>query len=102
MFCNQANFSSLYSQKPHNDVFAIFNWCVQWQTSVPQEFLKNAIPDYLVRGTDPFSLRLSNKKMTKAALAGVAQWIERQPVNQRVTGLIPSQGTCLGYGPGPQ
>ena len=35
-------------------------------------------------------------------LAGVAQWIERQPVNQRVAGLIPSQGTCLGCGPGPQ
>ena len=34
------------------------------------------------------------------ALAGVAQWIECQPVNQRVTGSIPSQGTCLGCGPG--
>ena len=31
-----------------------------------------------------------------------AQWIERLPVNKRVTGLIPSQGTCLGCGPGPQ
>ena len=29
----------------------------------------------------------------------VAQWIERQPANQRVTGLIPSQGTGLGCGP---
>ena len=37
-----------------------------------------------------------------AALAGVAQWIERQPVYQRVTSLIPSQGTCLGCEPGPQ
>ena len=36
------------------------------------------------------------------ALAGVAQWIERWPANQRVTGLIPSQGTCLGCRPGPQ
>ena len=36
------------------------------------------------------------------ALAGVAQWIEHQPVNQRVTGLIPSQGTFLGCGTGPQ
>ena len=36
------------------------------------------------------------------ALAGVAQWIEHQPVNQRITGTIPSQGTCLGCGPGPQ
>ena len=36
-----------------------------------------------------------------AALAGVVQWIEHQPVKQRVTGLIPSRGTCLGCGPGP-
>ena len=33
------------------------------------------------------------------ALAGVAQWIECQPVNQRVTGLITIQVTCLGCGP---
>ena len=36
-----------------------------------------------------------------STLAGVAQWIECQPVNQKVTGLIPSQGTCLGFRPGP-
>ena len=36
------------------------------------------------------------------ALAGVAQWIEHPPMNQRVTGSIPSQGTCLGCRPGPQ
>ena len=36
------------------------------------------------------------------ALAGVAQWVEHWPANERVTGLIPRQGTCLGYGPGPQ
>ena len=39
---------------------------------------------------------------SRAALASVAQWIECRPVNQRVTGLIPSQGTCLGFQPGPQ
>ena len=32
----------------------------------------------------------------------VAQWIERRPENQRVTGWIPSQGTCLGCTPGPK
>ena len=37
-----------------------------------------------------------------SALAGVAQWVECWPVEQRVAGLIPSQGTCLGCGPGPQ
>ena len=34
-------------------------WCAT-------EFFKNATPDYLVRGTDLLSLRLSNKKMTTA------------------------------------
>ena len=32
----------------------------------------------------------------------MAQWIEHQPANQRVAGLIPSQDTCLGCRPGPQ
>ena len=36
------------------------------------------------------------------ALADVAQWIERQPVNQSVAGSIPSRGTCWVCGPGPQ
>ena len=35
-----------------------------------------------------------------STLAGVAQWIEHRPANQRVTGWIPSQGTCLGCGLG--
>ena len=34
--------------------------------------------------------------------AGLAQWVERWPVNQKVTGSTPSQGTCLDYGPSPQ
>ena len=38
----------------------------QFLAGVPQEFLKHAIPDYLVRGTNLFSLRLSNKKMTNS------------------------------------
>ena len=36
------------------------------------------------------------------ALDGVAQWIEHWPVNLRVAGSIPSQGTCLGCRSGPQ
>ena len=36
------------------------------------------------------------------ALSGVAQWIECRPANQRVSGSITSQGTCLGCRPGPQ
>ena len=37
----------------------------------------------------------SPRKVT-LALSGMAQWIECQPVIQKVAGLIPSQGTCLG------
>ena len=40
----------------------------------------------------------STLKYGHFALAGVAQWIGCQPMNQRVMG----QGTCLGCGPGPQ
>ena len=32
----------------------------------------------------------------------MGQWIECQSVNQRGAGSIPSQGTFLGFGPGPQ
>ena len=35
------------------------------------------------------------------ALVSVAQWLECRPVNQRVSGSIPSLGTCLGCRPGP-
>ena len=41
-------------------------------------------------------------KLKSPALAGVAQWTECWPANQRVAGSIPSQGTCLGYRPGPR
>ena len=37
-------------------------------------------------------------KGSTAAPAAVAQWIERQPTNQKVAGSISSQGTCLGCG----
>ena len=46
-----------------------------------------------------------SKKVLKkdwGALAGVAQWTECRPANQRVSGSVPSQGTCLGCRPGPQ
>ena len=41
-------------------------------------------------------------KMGSITLAGVAQWIEHQPVNGKVTGSIPSPGTSLGCGSSPQ
>ena len=44
---------------------------------------------------------LSNIYKELIALAGVAQWIECWPVKGKVAGSIPSQGPCLGCGPGP-
>ena len=43
-----------------------------------------------------------NQYLLISALAGVAQWIEHQPANQRVAGSIPHQGIYLGCRPGPQ
>ena len=40
--------------------------------------------------------------MTYLVLASVAQWIECQSANWKVTSSIPCQGTCQGCGPGPQ
>ena len=36
------------------------------------------------------------------APAGVAQWIERQPVTWKIAGSIPGQGICLGCESGPR
>ena len=38
----------------------------RFSTGVPQEFLKHAVPDYLARGTNLFSLRLSKEKTAAA------------------------------------
>ena len=55
------------------------------------------------RRQEVFSLsQPGNAKSNIPDLAGVAQWIEHRPANQRITSSIPSQGTCLGCRPGPQ
>ena len=45
-------------------------------------------------GAQYWPFALPNGYVKKVAMAGVAQWIERRPVNPRAAGLIPSQGTC--------
>ena len=49
-------------------------------------------------GTTKYDLR----KLIYLSLAGVSQWIETGPENQRVAILIPTHDTCLGCRPGPQ
>ena len=36
--------------------------CYKRHTGVPREFLKHSIPDYLIKGTDLFTFRMSNLK----------------------------------------
>ena len=47
-------------------------------------------------------MKTQETKLYNTALAGVSQWVECQPLNQSVASSIPSQGTGLGCGPGPQ
>ena len=56
-------------------------------------------PTRIQRGTDK---DVCDNNKVESALAIVAQGIKCRPVNHRVNGSIPSQGTCLGCGPGPQ
>ena len=59
-------------------------------------------PSYLFYSSEFFVNYIYVIKLQIIALAGVAQWIECRPANQGVAGSIPSQGPCLGWGPGPQ
>ena len=40
-------------------------------------------------------------KNADSPLPGVVQWTKCWSANQKVAGSIPSQGTCLSWGPGP-
>ena len=58
---------------------------------------------HLGRGPDEADMMEQYSVIRKGdALAGVAQWNERRPWNQRVLSSIPSPGTCLHCGPGSQ
>ena len=60
---------------------------------VPWLGIKLTTLQFTGRQPGPESLVVS--KLTCAALTGVAQWTECQPVNSSVTGWIPSEDTCL-------
>ena len=55
---------------------------VSWHTGGLQEFWKHAAPEYLVRGADFFSPRLSNEKMTPAntTISFQDEWIKIIPI----------------------
>ena len=47
-------------------------------------------------------LNKTHSENVTIALAGVAQWIESRPVERKVAGSVPGQGTCRGCRLGPQ
>ena len=69
--------------------------------TISLKYLTRALYEMKIRGVSLVSA-CPNIQILSPALVGVAQWIECWPVNQMVTSLIPSQGTCLGCGSGPQ
>ena len=68
-----------------------------FQKQIQSQLLNKHI--HIVTDICPRTIVFKNKT---CALAGVAQWTACRPTNQRVVGLIPGQGTCLGCGTGPQ
>ena len=79
-----------------------------WRALLTQLMIKenwskeNGIDSEICGSVEELQLKDLCQKFQRRAPAGVAQWIECRPVNQRVAGSIPSQGTCLGFRPGPQ
>ena len=59
--------------------------------------VEDGLQDYL--GFSPKEKEINGEKLVPA---GVAQWIECWPENQKVAGLIPTQGPSLGCWPGLQ
>ena len=56
----------------------------------------------ILTGLDVSYVDSTDQKTETIALAGVAQWIEHLPTNERVPSSIPSHGTCPGCGLGPR
>ena len=67
---------------------SLHNWIIKYAYSI--------LPNWTSLGH-----RCSASLKAFYSLAGVAQWLECPPANQRVTGSIPGQGTCLGLGRSP-
>ena len=75
-----------------------------WQTvpNVLGKLMLRIIWFYQINITRQGVYTLTSYKLQCRTLADVAQWIEQWPVNQSVTGSIPSQGIYLGCRLGPQ
>ena len=66
-----------------------FVWCI----------FHRDVNEYTAPSLNILSVEIKKIRHVKNALAGVAQWIECWPVNQRVTGSIPSHGMLWARSP---
>ena len=73
---------------------------LQWPCDKLRVVFLGVLQRYPVKRINDRNTNTSKPNTYGLALAGVAQWVERHPVNRKVTGSIPDHGTCLGYGPG--
>ena len=73
-----------------------------WNQSMPSKNLAEIrqVCDYYPKYRRVKHFKTGLKCVRNVALADVAQLFECRPANQKVTCSIPSQGTCLGCGPG--
>ena len=81
--------------------------CFSWTATLPHSHLPPHFPTQTLLFCQwgecmPIPRNLWRLKKSVLALAAVAQRVECQPASRKVTSSIPSQGTCLGCGPGPQ
>ena len=113
--CQALCFHELVSYQTHNNPEKQLLWMQMGKGgSVPvcdlsgpnTSLFQRQSPDFpSVCSNLPFSTRpalITLLNIANYSLAGVAQWIECQPENQKVAGSIPSQGTRLGCRIGPR
>ena len=74
----------------HFKAFCNWNYCSKYRIVFTKSVGQRIITKFL------------NLKKGQRDVTGRAQWVEHRPANWEVTGLIPSQDTCLGCGPGLQ
>ena len=78
----------------------IWFWTVSFKEILKWEHIVIFTHIFIISKFPHFNSSEKEKKGNNA-LAGLPQWTECQPANQRVTGLIPSQSTCPGCRPHP-
>ena len=79
--CIRTSQFSSTSKEPWILFRAAISLGIPWHAGAQQEFLKCVIPDYLVRDTDLFSLRLSNKRITTANITKLHLFLVRSAKN---------------------